>query len=1243
MNKFLVSFIAGLALSSGLLAGGNKDALLFVMPLKDNLETVSEGGASKNNAKFIRSGTATGQDFSIVKDNVPRFYKVNGGKGLLMENGSNSWKHLERGTNNNFSELIAACDKPDALQLYNGAGVKVVKGIQNGRALEVLPKSSGSKVASATGDVKTGEPYIASFYASGPANIKVSITLIRKDGSRQACPAKSFSLSKAWERCFVDFKDAATNVGKYKKAKNPTVKAELDFVSEDGKPFSVDAMMLEQCGLYMSRVTPSSWIPGNRWRGSETLLVPMPETVLPSGTITLKYIPTSKGNWNTLICSGSGWKPVLRIDCRRNLSLIGIKAFGCDFASKYKMKIGKPVYIAVSWNKDSVILYADGKKLGEGSPKKISSLARNLSVGGTPDAKSPNNKADGIISEVTVWRRALNQAEIEELGRDKAFADLGISSDLTLLTPCKVFARDMDKAQMIWACKKPDITKAEISVSGFFTNQVKPEQGRLVYSFAPSGLMPGKYQVKVELEGKVLNFPIEIAPARVKWENFQVCSWNASGDFAPKGVTIGGLWSATPVEVDLNTSRGLYSEENIFFKGNPRSRNNKSDWGADRHGKLIYPDVLSPVVRQSFVDTGERLAQELRQMPDVKAVILNTEQHTGSARISFSPRAMRIAKEKFGLDLALWKNSTLRDWKVLNPQGRLSIKVAPKLIPACRVVPLDNPFYAFHRWWHSESGATEVVTNEILAEKLLAARPDLLVMREPILRRPAVISYAKINVAQDWLYYSDPKNVIYSNENLGRVARDYPKMVASTMPQFLLKPGMAAPFAGMPTADMFREACFLVASRPARVTTFWNFPAILVKKRNYMTPDEIEKQLGGALKWNETKKVIKQKKLNIYAWDPELAGAFSEMSRKLWLPMGALMPNWRNVPRRIAVVNSFASVLFGDERWPGIPPMYRQLVNSGIPFDILVDQDFEYPLKQKYDVIMFPDCHAMTKPAYSALCKFIADGGTVLVDDKCKVDLPGAVKLTMKTKTTDGNIQEKEAALLKKYHGRTEHPQYIEAMESLVQQKMSAGENPRLTKILKSKLKMAVECKTKAVCWNLLKAGGSQYLFVVNDLRVPGPFYGRYGKVRENGVAQTVEFEYKGGCKYAYDLLSSKPVDIDKGSLKINLKPSGAAIVLFTNSPVNGLKAAMSDGVSRGSKLMVDIRISGIKKGLIPVKLDLIRPDGKNSSLSCYDVAANGKLTWNIPIAFNAPGGKWQIKVKELASGAANELAFTLK
>ena len=101
-----------------------------------------------------------------------------------------------------------------------------------------------------------------------------------------------------------------------------------------------------------------------------------------------------------------------------------------------------------------MVLYSDGKKLAASKPKAIKPLDKNLSIGGTADITSPNNKADGVISDVTVWKRALSPAEVKELSKKDGMKSLGLSGGLTLLTPCKAFARDMASAKMIWQLKK---------------------------------------------------------------------------------------------------------------------------------------------------------------------------------------------------------------------------------------------------------------------------------------------------------------------------------------------------------------------------------------------------------------------------------------------------------------------------------------------------------------------------------------------------------------------------------------------------------------------------------------------------------------------------------------------------------------------------------------------------------------------------------------------------------------------
>ena len=99
--------------------------------------------------------------------------------------------------------------------------------------------------------------------------------------------------------------------------------------------------MLEQCGVYYGRILPSTWIAGDSKRNSETLLVPMPVTKLDSGTISMKFIPTSRGGWGTLVHSGNGWKPVLQIATKRNCTRLQVQAFGTTFYKDYRMESRK--------------------------------------------------------------------------------------------------------------------------------------------------------------------------------------------------------------------------------------------------------------------------------------------------------------------------------------------------------------------------------------------------------------------------------------------------------------------------------------------------------------------------------------------------------------------------------------------------------------------------------------------------------------------------------------------------------------------------------------------------------------------------------------------------------------------------------------------------------------------------------------------------------------------------------------
>ncbi len=737
--------------------------------------------------------------------------------------------------------------------------------------------------------------------------------------------------------------------------------------------------------------------------------------------------------------------------------------------------------------------------------------------------------------------------------------------------------------------------------------------------------MPGDYELSVRCEyddstREEVKRTLTITPARVPWRNTQICTWNESSDnYAALGVTIGGMSSLKPLLVDENTRRGLYSEYNWVFMGNFRP-GVENDRAMDYQGKRTYASILSPYVRESVIAEAENMADELKYLPSVKMLIMNTERHAGSTSFDYSPETIAMLKEKFGVDLALWRDSKLPVWRRFQPLGWLNADTPP----ADGIVRDDDPLYRMHRWWHGPEGASDVVLNDLLAAGVNRRYPEILTAKEPILRRPALRSYRDVRVAEDWVYYPDMSTMVRGVEMNQAQTRGCPDMVASTMPQFLLKPGMAAPFSAMPTADMLREAVWLVCSRPARLMTFWNARNAFAKG-DQKTAAEIREVPESALK-------------NVKAWAPGLAEEFKDLSNRLWRPFGALLPQWRNAPRRVAVVYSFVSHLYGNQRWPNGGWLMNALAASGVPYDVLLDNDLEASdFPSQYDLIVLPHVPYLTGSMVNNLKKAQAAGCKLVSDGTCKFTLPGMINLTKPTNQL--NISEKELALLKLYDNKTDSPQFVEAMEQL------AGEQnpqalPELDRLLSELPRMPVICLSKQVYWNLLEADGAAYLVAVNDRRIPGELYGRFGKVREKGIPHTAEFKFRDKWQYAWDLTANQAVEI-KDTLKLELPPCGGRIIMLSTRPLGKLSIKGNAKVACGKAN--DINIQMPSSGLTPVEIKLLEPSGRENSLSHFSVLKQGKLNWQLPIPYNAPTGQWQLKVREACTGTESTFKFTVQ
>ncbi len=1206
-------FFAALALASLGLHAGLREKVYKFMPLHSDLSVASEDGTRSQEAVFTRESPALTPDFKSFETNKPRFF--NGG--LLIENGG---KTIERGAWNFI---------PAGTPFLEGG--KTVAGI-HGDALEF----SGSQTMKAV-PFKIGGAHVFSFYAKGKGTLSLTPLLNLKSGTAKKLPAAAFPLTSEWRRFHVSF-----SAGNPARDADPALSFSGSFQTENA---AIGTAMLEGPCVYFQTLSPSTYIPNGAFRAADKLKLPVlkPEQGM-EGAFSFVFEPTAQGWWQALLSVGGGWKTDMELSYNvysPTNTRFTLQFRGKKMLTQARLELGRKYHLLVNYTKDGFSLWLDGKKLGEEKAPGAPFTTKDVFLG----SRDIEIKSNGLFSNFTIFKAPLDDAEIKELFQNADLMKILPAKEVASASPFAVFPVNAGVCTLLFDSIRP-VASVELRIGSFKTGTVEVAGNRLTCRFDPALLMPGGYALELACrfaDGATGNFsfPVKVVHALRPWENVQVNAWNEfNPEFENSGVTIAGS-GLEAHKIDALAEKQFYGNYNLNYFGIPRP-GSQEDLALDSSGKELYPDIRSDFLRKDIAAYGRKVGESIQLAPTFKAIVLNSEHHAGGAGnwANFSPREIQRARS-FGLDLEKWRlkgnKANESFWKFM-PMGYLGASIAPELIPDSRAIPADNPLYAYLLDHHAANGGSEVVINDLLAEAILKVRPDLMMMQDPVMRRPALRSYEKINVAQDWFYYTELSVIVNGVEGLGAVRRGFPEMTTSTMPQFLFKEGMAAPFAGMPPRDMFREACWIAASRPMRVISFWNTGNAFIKGKQ-MTADEIRNLLGDS-DYARTAKAMKEKKENPFCFDPRLKKEFRSLSDSLWVPFGALLPKWENAPRKLAVVRSFASDLFGNVRWPNAGALGNAAANSGYPFDILLDADLEKGIGD-YDVIVLPDCSALPERGVENLREILRRGGTVVADDRLKVKgLDGVQIIRSPEKWDESACRGKEQEVLRQSGGRTDTPAYIEAMEELQKEADKQKRMPGLDELLRKRLKTTFSTSDANLFWNHLRAEGAQYLFVVNDLRIPGEIYGRFGKVREQGVARKVSFHvHDPKLRYAFNLTAQCPIPVKNGEIALELPPSGGNIILFTEKQPGSLAVSAEKDVRRGKHILVKLSLEN-GSGLIPVNLELFLPDGTRSSLSRWNVLKNGSLAWEIAIPLNAPAGDWRIRAAESATGQVKTFSF---
>lgn len=1221
------------------------------------------------------------------------------GTGVLIEYGRSS-----AGPNTAHNalpiEIATAEAAPEGFVPVNGAVLGRSPGVQGESALQVA--AAGPEAGFATQAVTAPKlpGHVFSVHLKGAPGTVLQIRAAIEGGD-QPLARRDVTLTGDWQQEALSLEFDVKTVP-WQSATESTPPLVFTVVAKQPATFLADALMLETRQGYANRRGPTTWIEPGKSRDGEILQIGRLGEDDVSGSIAFWAQLRGQVDWRTLFTlgDGPGWQVPLRLDVRDNkraeLLLPNTKQTA-------RFPLPDPFawhHYVIAWNAGTTVLYLDGKEVAklEGTPGLANAGA--ITLGGVAENRSPALRSDAVFDDFGRWNRALSADEVSQLAARTEPLDTLFAASLAVedLAPVKVFARDL--TEYAWPLVVVNRTARPVSglvlsygVPGLSSLEKTlpdiPPSGELEVTapFAPALLLPGEYEMRFTFrtaDGHHLKYPanFSVVKARVPLENAQVVSWRGhSQAMADAGVTVGGLAGGlhgpAAYQVEEATRRGLYTQLLLSLSASGEQR---EDHFIDAAGRQHRPDQSTPSAQASIRDQTEQLASALERMPDVKFAILNCE-HQWIWNVDFREPTVALVRERFGLDLDRWRQPPVTDAaRIQFPYGRLNPAPGGIAAPASGIIALNDPFYAYSRWWQSSGPGNEVFLNDKIARLLRERVPRVQTIAEPALRRPSVRAFLDQDIVNEWFYFPDPGRAVFVQEDLTAAIRGTRTQITG-MPQFLLKPGMAAPYGGMPTPTLFREAAWHCLVRPSVGLTYWNLWGALEKgdAKYVMTQAEIDGLLGPQPSWKdaETKIEVRGEHSSVFLWIPELPEEIRRLHSELVHPLGGLWPRWRNAPRRVAIYKSFAGQLFNKVRWTGPGALGEAVAAVNLPFDILYDQDFENSadVLDSYTVVAIPEAPVITSPAADALRAFTERGGIVVVDQFFKAALPGIVRLDFRSVGNNESLRRAERELLAQY-GSPSHVLYIEGMEEARRQ-LAVADGPvaKVEELIRTHATGEIRTDTTHVALNLLEAGAARYLTAVNGLARPGPSYGHFGRVRDQGIEQTAGISIHAGLgNAAYRLDTGKPIDMGdeadgRRSLSLPLMPSGGAVVLLLPRPIAAIKMAPMEGPKKAhskpwnlnrlldrvqtfdaapgqwvqaSASLIDDNGQPVP-GVVPAKVQILGPDGQASDFSRYDAFIDGQWTYKIPIALNQVPGLYQLTVTESASGLQARTTWNVK
>lgn len=620
----------------------------------------------------------------------------------------------------------------------------------------------------------------------------------------------------------------------------------------------------------------------------------------------------------------------------------------------------------------------------------------------------------------------------------------------------------------------------------------------------------------------------------------------------------------------------------------------------DRQGKPYARhdcNAALPGLIEFSENVGRSVVQSYGDHPGFVAALVNSEVRDDS-EVSFSDHDREAYRRYSGRDIpeeVVSKSGVL--WKSLNE------------FPANRVIPDDHPVLAFYRWFWTVGDGWNGLHTALHSGLKSTGRDNLWTWYDPAIRVPSIAgSGGEVDVLSQWTYTEpSPLRVGYFCDEVLAMAAASPRpQRVMKMTQLFWYRSTSAPqrqgadHIASPFDDHDPDAAYISIAPMHLRGAFWT---------------KLSRPVSGVM-YHGWSSLVPTDNTHAYKYtQPDLQTEFRRLHREVLEPLG---PTLLQVPDRqadVAYLNSFTSQLFARRGSYGYShdEAFLALLHAQLQPEVIFEETLIKQGLDRFKVLVLVDCDVLTTSVAARIAEFQKRGGLIVGDPNLAPAIQPDIVLPRFTRTK--RTAEDKATIL--------------------------ANAAKLRQALDGRYQRHTECSNPEIVSRVRTSGESDYVFVVNDQREFGNYVGQHGLVMENGLPSRGELTIQRGAGHVYDLLASREMETVSGSTAttwpVELGPCDGGVYLVTPRPIAQLRIVAPDSASRGQSLegaitVVD-SVGDPIPAVIPLRVDILDPNGRPAEYSGYYGATDGVLKLRLDIAINDTPGIWQIRIRELASG----------